>query len=164
MKNFSLRKISKFIYFALVQINDTPQKIALGLGLGVFSGVLPGTGVAAALFLSFLFRANRASAIIACSLTNTWLSILTFVLAIKAGSGILGIDWHNIQQDWNYFLSRFNWLDLLKTSALKVILPVIIGYLLVGLCLGLITYSIALMVAYKIKAKLVKKRGEKNAD
>jgi len=147
-------KISKFfnaLYVKLFKINDSPQKIALGVGLGVFAGIFPGTGPLAALFLAFIFRVNRASALLGSLLTNTWLSFVTFLLAIKAGSAILGIRWQEVHQDWDYFLKSFNWQSLFKLSVLKVILPVITGYLVIAFCLGLLAYLVTLIIIVKIR-------------
>ena len=96
-KNLSLFNL---FYERLFKINDSPQKIALGLGLGVFAGILPGTGPLAALFLAFIFRANRASALLGSLATNTWISFVTFVLAIKIGSAILEVSWLDVQAGW----------------------------------------------------------------
>jgi uncharacterized protein (DUF2062 family) len=107
-------KISHFfrlLYIKLFKINDSPQRIALGLGLGVFLGIIPGTGPLAALFLALLFRVNRASALLGSLLTNTWLSIVTFLLAIKVGSFIMRLNWQSVYADIS-----------------KAILPLIVGY------------------------------------
>ena len=63
MKNSlnNIKNFLRFVYAKLFSINDTPNKISLGLGLGVFAGILPGTGPIAAVFLALVFRANRAS-------------------------------------------------------------------------------------------------------
>ena len=74
-----LKKIPGFIFDKLFKINDSAEKIALGVGLEVFSGLMPGTGPTAALFLAFIFRANRAAALLGSMLTNTWLSVVTFI-------------------------------------------------------------------------------------
>jgi len=65
------RGFFQLLYLKLIKINDTPQKIAFGFGLGVFSGIFPGTGPLAALFLALILRANRASALLGSLLTNT---------------------------------------------------------------------------------------------
>lgn len=142
-----------FIYNKLIKINDTPQKIALGMGLGVFSGILPGTGPLVALFLAFCLRANRASALAGSLLTNTWLSFVTLPLSIKVGSVLLGIGWQQVRQDWNNFLTEFHWLNLFKLSILKIILPVIVGYLVIAFLSGLLVYLVTLMIIMKFKIK-----------
>ena len=138
----------------LFKINDTPQKIALGFGLGMFAGILPGTGPVAAIFLAVIFRANRASALLGSLLTNTWLSVVTFLLSIKLGSAILGLNWHNVRQEWFAFFKGFHWSALFKLSILKAILPVVIGYILVAFCFGLLAYLISLIIIVKIKWRL----------
>jgi len=143
-----MKKIKRFfnlLYIKLFKINDSPQKIALGLGLGVFTGIFPGTGPLAALFLAFFLRANRASALLGSLLTNTWLSFVTFLLAIKLGSRLFGISWHQLYLDWAYFLKGFNWPVLFQLSILKIILPVMVGYFLIALCLGLLVYLTTLL-------------------
>ena len=135
-----LKRFFKLLYLKLFRINDTPQKIAAGLGLGVFSGIFPGTGPIAALFLAFVFRVNRAASLIGSLLTNTWLSFVTFILSIKTGSAILGLSWQEIYNEWNSLLKGFHWQGLFKSSVLKIILPVALGYLIIALSAGLLTY------------------------
>lgn len=141
-----MTKFLKILYEKIFKIDDTPQKIAVGFGLGVFVGILPGAGPLAALFLSFIFRVNRASALAASLLTNAWLSVATFILSIKAGSAILGLDWHKVYGDFSAKVSASNWSGFFKLSLLKIILPIILGYLIISLCLGLIAYLIVLFI------------------
>jgi len=132
-KELVFKKIISFAFArlaALFKINDSAQKIALGVGLGVFSGLMPGTGPVAALFLAFVFRANRAAALLGSIFTNTWLSLATFILAIKLGSVIL----------------KLRWAKFFKLSFLGALFPVIIGYIIIGLFLGIISYLITLFI------------------
>lgn len=141
-----MKKIVYFLYNKLFKINDTPQRIALGFGLGVFLGIIPGTGPIAALFLAFILRLNRAATLIGSLLTNTWLSVATFFLSIKVGSVIMKLNWQGVRNDWILFLEDFRWLNLFKLSVLKIILPVILGYFIVAFCLGLLAYLIILTI------------------
>lgn len=150
-KTNNLLRFLKLIYIKIVRINDTPQKISLGLGLGIFLGILPGTGPVAALFFAWLLRLNQASALIGSLLTNTWLSIVTFLLSIKVGSVIMGLDWQQVYKNWQLFIKDFHWINLLKLSLIKIILPVIVGYFIISLCLGLLTYLITLIILTKIR-------------
>lgn len=145
------KRLLKFLYLKLFKINDTPQKIALGLGLGVFAGIFPGTGPAASLFLAFIFRVNRASALIGSLLTNTWLSVVTFLLAIKLGAVMFGIQWQDIQNNGTSLIKHFNWINLFKLSTLKVFLPVMVGFVLISFCFGLLVYLISLAVIIKVR-------------
>ncbi|MDI6606430.1 MAG: DUF2062 domain-containing protein, partial [Candidatus Omnitrophota bacterium] len=80
-----IRRLFRLFYLKVFRINDSPRKVALGMGLGVFSGILPGTGPIAAVCLAFIFRANRAAALLGSLITNTWLSFFIFLVAIKTG-------------------------------------------------------------------------------
>ncbi len=121
------REFFRLLYIKLFKINDSPQRIALGLGLGVFAGIIPGTGPVAALFLAFIFRVNRASALLGSLLTNTWLSFVTFILAIKVGSAIMHLDWQVVRQGW-------------------ILFPVILGYFIVSFSLGILVYLVTLII------------------
>jgi len=140
------KRIIDFIFAKLFFIDDSAQKIALGVGIGVFSGLLPGTGPAAALFLAFVFRANRAAALFGSILTNTWLSLVTFILAIKVGSVILKLHWQAVYQKAQGLVYDFHWAKFFKLSFLEVLLPVMIGYLAIGLFLGIISYVITFLI------------------
>lgn len=146
-----IKKIIGIIYNKLFLINDTPHKVALGLGLGVFSGIFPGTGPIAALVLALFFRANRAAALLGSIFTNTWLSIVTFLLSVKVGSIITGAKWQDIHREWAQFLNNLNWLSLFKLSVLKIILPVVIGYFVIALSLGIGVYILSLFIIKMIK-------------
>lgn len=157
-KNNKILRFFKLLYLKLFRINDTPGKVAFGLGLGVFSGIMPGTGPLAALFLAFVFRANRASALLGSLLTNTWVSFLTFILAIKIGSGIFGVCWRDLQLEWDIFLKGFHLQNLFKLSILKTILPVAIGYIVIAFCSGVLAYLCALIIIKNAKRLKLKRR------
>lgn len=141
----------KEIYVKLFRINDSPHKIALGLGLGVFVGILPGTGLIAALFLAFIFKANRAAALAGSMATNTWLSIATFLLSIKVGSAIMKLNWRDAYANCLFFLKDFQWANLFKASILKLALPLIIGYIVISAGLGLAVYVVTFLIIKGIK-------------
>lgn len=152
-----IKRFFRLISLKLFRINDTPQKVALGAGIGVFSGILPGTGPVAAICLAIILRANRAAALLGSLVTNTWLSFLIFIPAIKAGSFMLGIRWQEVHEECLRVFAAFGWPQLLGLSFLKVILPAILGYLIIGFILGAITYAITLAAVRIIKKTNAKK-------
>lgn len=144
LKSFS--RFCRLIYLKLFRINDSPQKIALGLGIGVFCGAFPGSGVLVALFFAFLFKVNRAGAILGSVLTNTWLSIPAFLVSLKVGSFLTGTNYIDIQERWKLLLKDFKWSSLAGLSVYKIILPVAVGYLVVSLFIGALAYAAALLI------------------
>ncbi len=145
-KLLGFKRLMRWVYLKLFRINDSPQRVAFGLGLGVFSGIMPGTGPIAALFLAMALRANRASALLGSLLTNTWFSILIAVFSVKTGAKLLGLDWVDLHLAWKSLLKDFSFYSLFQLSAYKVILPVVLGYLFIAFFLALITYAGALII------------------
>lgn len=78
---------------SLIRINDSPKKIALGVAIGVFWGILPTFGFAILFSVptAFLLKANRLSAIAGTFVSNplTWFFIWSF--GYKIGQRILGL-------------------------------------------------------------------------
>jgi len=138
------------LYTQLVKMNDSPQRIALGFGVGVFLGILPGTGPIAALAMAFIFRLNKAAALLGGVLTNTWLSLATFVMAIKIGSGILGLSWVAVHVQARGLVEHFSWKALFDASG-EILKPLLIGYAVIGLACGLLAYLIALFILKRSK-------------
>jgi uncharacterized protein (DUF2062 family) len=143
----------------LCTINDSPHKIALGAGVGVFLGIIPGTGPLAALCVALFVPVNRAALLAGVVLTNTWLTLATFLLSIKVGSAIMKLNWQEVLKEWLLFLRDFQVADLLKTSWLKIILPLALGFLLVGLAAGGLVYLVTLTFL-RLRAVRLRRRKE----
>jgi len=149
----SLLNFFRNIYVRLFKIDDTAQRTAFGFGLGVFLGLLPGTGPIAALFCAAFLKVNRAATLLGALLTNTWISIVTFLLAVKIGSAITGSNWQMVRQNLALLLKDFHWRNLFNLSVLKIILPLIIGYVVIGLFLGIIAYCTTLIAITLVRKK-----------
>ena len=148
-----IARFFRLIYLRLFRINDNPQKIAAGLGIGVFLGILPGTGPFAALLFAVLFRINRASALLGSILTNTWLSIPTFLLSAHVGSAVTGMRFEDLSKEWGVFVKDFHWASLLEMAAYRIIGPILIGYFIVSLCIGIAAYLITLALLTYVRYK-----------
>lgn len=150
--NGKIKAFFTALYIKLFRINDTPQRIALGFGIGIFLGILPGTGPIAALTVALILRVNRASALIGSLISNTWVSLLTFILAVKLGSSMFGVQWQQVLQESAGFFEKFSWQGLFSLSLTRVFLPIIAGYLVISFLLGLVSYLIILPLLSKAKA------------
>jgi uncharacterized protein len=143
----------KVVYLKMFRINDTPQRVALGLGLGVFTGILPGTGPLAAILLAAVFRVNKAAAFLGSLITNTWLSLITIVLSIKIGAGIMGLEWHEVFNTWQQLVKNFHWNQLQELTILKLMLPVLTGYLILSFAIAVVVYSGAFLTLNFLKRR-----------
>lgn len=152
-----LARFLKLLYLKLFRINDSPKKIALGFGLGVFMAIMPGVGPVMALLGAFLFRVNRASALLGSILFNTWTAIITFLGAVKLGSLVMGLNYSDVYASWNNLIKNFSWSNLLQQPFQEVLIAVIIGYLIISLCLGILSCLIVYVIASAIKNKKAQK-------
>ena len=135
-----LKKHFFVLYEKIVKIDDSPQKIALGCSLGVFLGVLPGLGPLAALGLAMIFRVNKAAAFLGSFITNTWLTLVTFVLAIRIGTSLLNLPWIETREQIKNIFTHFHWRDFFDTAILQILKPLALGYLVIASLGALIAY------------------------
>ena len=154
MKKEIKNKLSKFfksIYSRLFLLDDTPQKISLGFGLGVFLGVMPGMGPLAALVLASFFRLNRSAALLGSLMFNTWINFVTLVLAIKIGSAIMGLNWRLVYNECLLIFKNFHFANLFKLPILKIVTPVLIGYFVIAVGTAIIAYAVILTILKIVK-------------
>jgi len=85
---------ARYQYVRLLRINDTPEKIAGGLALGVAIGILPsfGLGIIVAVFVAGFIGVNKASALIGTLIMNPWTAPFFWGVSYLAGSLLLGND------------------------------------------------------------------------
>jgi uncharacterized protein (DUF2062 family) len=155
-----IKRLAKLVYLKLFRINDSPLKIALGFGLGVFIGVMPGIGPVIALLLAFLFRVNRASALLGSILFNTWVGLIALLLAIKIGAAVMGINYYDVYAGWNGLVKSFKWERLFEASIYDILIG--IGYLIISLTFAIVTTVVVYVIAKQIKIKKAKSKIDKN--
>jgi uncharacterized protein (DUF2062 family) len=151
-----IKRLTKAVYLKLFRINDSPLKISLGFGLGVFTGVMPGIGPVVALFLAFLFRVNRASALLGSILFNTWAGLIALLSAAKIGSAVMGLNYGDVYDGWNGLIKNFKWEKLFEASVYDVLISIGIGYLIISLMFAAVAAVIVHMIAQRIKTKKIK--------
>ena len=143
----------KLIYIKLVKIDDSPHKIAVGFGLGVFAGIMPFAGPVIAVFLAILFKVNRASAFLGGLITNTWITVVAFLFSIKVGSVIFGINSDVIRLRWMALLKDFHLSSFFKLSAFEIILPVLTGYLAIAFFSACAAYAMIMLIMKFVELK-----------
>lgn len=136
----------KKAYDSIVLINDTPHRIAGGVALGVFLGILPGAGPVASLVLAYIFQVNRAAALAGSLLTNSWFSVFTFVLAVKIGAFLTGSGWQQIFADCKKLFDDLHWDRIFDGSTWPILKPLMFGYAAIGILAGAVTYTCARFV------------------
>ena len=155
----SLKNFFKIIYLKIIRINDSPHKIAGGFALGVFLGILPGAGLMASVVIAYLLRVNRAAALAGSLLTNSWLSVITFVLAIKVGAWLTSSNWRRIYSDCRAFIDDFHWQRIFDGSSWAIIKPLLAGYAVIGLFAGVVVYVCVLIILVGFRRRNKKNSG-----
>ena len=151
-------------YIRLFKLSGHPREIALGFAVGILVGMSPllGGQMAVAAFLASLFRWNPISAAMGVWITNPL--TIPFIYGVTYLVGV------NVLQRFTtlFFPVRINlrdWKNILHSSP-KIILALIIGGLLLGIPLAILSYHLVYwavveyraVVKVKIAARLAKLR------
>ena len=148
MKKVSLTKkswLQKIKNFAkrLLWIQDSPQKIALGLAIGVFWGIMPTFGFAILFSLptALLLKGNRLAAILGTFIANPLTIPFFYPFGYKIGQLILKTT-----------PLPFSW-DLFKLeSLLNLSKSLLVGNFLLAIGLALLTYFLVLQIIIRYRA------------
>ena len=157
--NQKFKDFFKKLYHQLVEINDSPHRKAGGLAVGVFTGLLPAMGPVAALLIASLLQVNRAAAVVGSLLTNTWISLLTLVLAVKIGSYFTGDDWREHYANIKEIFKHFQFKDLWDPAVIQFLKPMVLGYLVIGAVFAVAVYVVAFLVLNYRQHKREEKHG-----
>lgn len=145
------RERLKHIYLKLVKTDDTPHHIALGFAIGIFYGLVPFVGVILTLITAAIFRANKASALVGCFVTNTWVTAVLALPSVKVGSKIFGLDWTVVWQQMKRYLSMSDIKDIFNALSRDVLIPSLIGFLAIAFFLSVVSYAVSLFVVLKYR-------------
>ena len=122
----------------LLRLQDSPERIARGMALGLFIGMTPtfGAQMALALLAAMLLAENKLAAIIGVWVTNPITAPFIYGLEYEMGRLLLGLPHPAMPLEFNYhFLKAFGW---------QLILPISLGSLIFGISSAIIGYSVTL--------------------
>jgi hypothetical protein len=119
----------------LMSINESPKKLALSFGIGVFIAISPlwGLHTFIGLGLALLFDLNKLVLMIGIYVTNPWTVIPIYTFTTWCGIKIMGKNITAISIDWkNITFSSF-------FEAINIYLwPFVIGSTIIGIIAGLV--------------------------
>ncbi len=149
------RRSIKELLKRAIKSDDTPGKIALGMGIGVLMAFSPlaGTQTISALGLSFILRANKLSALAGTFFANPFTMPVFYFCEFKLGKAILGYSLdvpENIVND----------IDGLMSLGSEVMLSLAVGFLLVGTVTAAVAYFVTLRSVFALRK--MKSGGEKS--
>ena len=122
----------KTFFKKFLAIDDSPHKIALGAGLGIFFGIMPGEGVATTLVIATILRANKISATAGVLATNMWTTLFVLPFTATVGGFLFGISAQKLIAQFHQSI-EFGWRYFFGVAAFRqVALPLLSGFVLVS--------------------------------
>ncbi len=137
----------------LLQVQDSPNRLALAFGVGVWIAFFPLIGIhtGLALLIAFLFRLNRLAILLGTYVNNPWTVAPMYLAGTLFGCMLLGVSTHGLWdlnlriESWSFFLTALH-------SLRPFLWPYVVGNLIVGTGAGLAAYG-ALRVVLERRRK-----------
>jgi len=138
-KWFSLSSIKKLVKI-LMQIDDSPEKIARGFAIGIFWGIMPTLGLAVVFSFptAIIFRANKFSSIIGTLISNPLTTPFFYTFSYKIGRLLLGCA-----------PLVFSWELIDIEKLLNISKALLAGSIIFALSLSLLSYVLVLKIVAK---------------
>ncbi len=128
--------------------NDSPQKIALSFGVGIFLGMSPFLGIHTILGIAaaWIFRLNKFVTIAGVYITNPWTIVPIYTFATWFGAQLLGM-----QQ----IIPNINWDEVNPYQFFyemqSLLPPFLIGTTVLALISGLAGYAVTYWMVLRSK-------------
>ncbi len=171
----------KYVSHRVKRLPDTPHKIALGAGIGVFVCFSPILGVhmALALIIVYILRANLVASFITTMFGNPVTYPFIATVSLGLGRTILGMNakdddfqslhsafWQAFTDIWQLIKSWFGLAE--RPSGLmdflsNLFMPYLIGGTIIGFVLGAITYFLLKPVIHAYQSRRQQMMSEKRA-
>jgi len=141
----------KKFYRKIMRINDSPQKIARGVAIGVFWGVMPTFGLAILFSVptAILLRANKMASILSSFISNPLTTPLFLGFGYKIGEYILNSPKNNIPSlSWKIIKTEYLW---------EISKSLLIGTTILAIVISLSAYTVTLKIIQRHRRKIMKK-------
>ena len=125
----------------LHRVDDTPHRLALAFGIGVFIAFFPIVGIhtAMALGIALVFRLNRVAILAGAFVNNPWTIAPLFMAGTVLGCGLLGVSTAELEGiDWG--LHGWAFYASLLEHLRPFLLPYLLGNSLLGVGGGSVSY------------------------
>jgi uncharacterized protein (DUF2062 family) len=130
-------------FHAVFHVQDTPHRIAVAFGMGVFIAFCPllGFHTGLALLLAFVFRLSRVAVLAGAWTNNPWTLGPMFMSGTALGCGLLGVSPESLESiDWSLHGRAF--YAALWDGLRPLVVPFVVGNSVLGLIAGLLSYVV----------------------
>jgi uncharacterized protein (DUF2062 family) len=127
----------------LLNLNDTPHRIALAFGLGVWLAFFPILGIHTilGLLIAFLFRLNRPAILVGIYVSNPWTLAPLYMAGTIVGCEILGVSSAELTAiDWHLHGRAF--YAALLENLRPYVWPFVVGNTVLGVAGGIVGYVV----------------------
>jgi uncharacterized protein (DUF2062 family) len=130
---------------SFLHLDDTPRRIALAFGIGVYIAFHPLLGLHTLLGLgiAFAFRLSRAAMLAGVYVNNPWTLAPMYVAGTTLGCWLLGVPVGAIREiEWDLVHRDFR--HLLLVSLRPYLWPYVVGNTVLGIVAGVAAYAVLL--------------------
>jgi uncharacterized protein len=125
----------------LLQVEDSPTRVAAAFGLGVFIAFFPLLGIhtGMALVIAILLRLNRVAILVGCWINNPWTIAPMYSAGTLLGCVLLGVaPGSPVAIDWS--LKGRAFYSALVATLRPLVWPFVVGNLVLGVVAGLAAF------------------------
>ena len=158
----------KYYYLRLARLRGEPHELAIGMALGIFSGMMPiiPFQIALAITLALFFRGSKITAALGTWVTNPLNWYFIYLYSYKIGASILGIPRENgmISSVMDPFQHAEGYLQLIghiTGAGTTIISSFLLGGFIMGLVVALPSYFICLRFFQFVRHWRQKRRDRK---
>jgi len=131
----------------LLHLEDTPNRVALAFGIGLFIAFFPLLGIhtGLALGIAVVFRLSRVALLTGAWVNNPWTLAPMYTAGTLVGCGLLGVSPEGLAEvDWSLHGRAF--YVALWEGLRPFVLPFVVGNLVLGMCAGLLAYLVLRLI------------------
>lgn len=128
----------------LLHVEDSPHRIALAFGIGVWIALFPIWGIHTlmALGIAFALRLSRAAMVIGAYVNNPWTMAPCYLSGTILGCWILGVPVGGLAEiDFSFGEGNGAWREVLLTLR-PYLWPFVVGNTVLGILAGLLAYVV----------------------
>ena len=171
-----LRPALRFVKYRILHADDSPERIAKGLAVGVFISYLPLMGVqmAVAWVAATIVKANKAMALLGAWLSNPATAIIIYYPSYRLGRWLLGFSPHKPEIDpeeledlFEETLSFYRLITEFHTTAfwkevssalMNIGLEILVGGIIIGFAAAKLTHWLAFHAVIYYRQRNQRKR------
>lgn len=163
MPSMGWRRTARYVHLRLMRLNDTSQKVAAGLAIGVAVSFSPlvGTHLLQAALFAYLFRANVISALIGTLAGNPWTFPFMWLLAIWFGEVIFSLMGIPVSTVIPVDMDFAKVWALATKEPLRIFLPWLVGGYWIALIIAPILYMVFFNMIRTARRAHKKRRAKK---